>query len=379
MSPQNPHIQPSGEYNFQTHAIKPVIQIAIFSAALFLTTSSFNYIRTGLKESLINSIVSATLILVGFLSLWLVKRGQYQLARRLFLFAYFLRGIHLMLLIPENLFPVAVMLMTVIVVVSVFLAAPNKGIYWIFAGLLSVIGVIFVRPYSNIPMSSIPDVLAYNIAIYFVPAVCLLITSLLCIFIYRQFHTVLLESFEARKQLEKTNKTLENFAYVASHDLQEPLRTITCYAQLLKQDLQGKLTQENEGSIHFILDGTQRMQRLIKDLLHYSSLKTQITELQPTSLNEVVAQVLKNLKTSLDESGAVLNIQDLPRVKAKHSQMVQLFQNLIGNAVKFRSDKSLQITLSAVRQEKTWLISVKDNGIGIEPEHHVKIFQIFSV
>jgi light-regulated signal transduction histidine kinase (bacteriophytochrome) len=120
------------------------------------------------------------------------------------------------------------------------------------------------------------------------------------------------------------------------------------------------------------------MQRLIKDLLHYSSLKTQITELQPTSLNEVVAQVLKNLKTSLDESGAVLNIQDLPRVKAKHSQMVQLFQNLIGNAVKFRSDKSLQITLSAVRQEKTWLISVKDNGIGIEPEHHVKIFQIFQ-
>jgi PAS domain S-box-containing protein len=180
------------------------------------------------------------------------------------------------------------------------------------------------------------------------------------------------------KELERSNKELEQFAYIASHDLQEPLRMVSNYLNLLSQKYEGKLDDKAKGFIEFAVDGAKRMNSLIKGLLSYSRLTTHAKEPQQIDLNEVISNVLKDLKASIDEKNAILELNKLPVIRADDLQMHQLFQNLISNALKFKKDGQPIIKINARRQRNNWLFSVEDNGIGIETEFFERIFIIFQ-
>jgi PAS domain S-box-containing protein len=179
------------------------------------------------------------------------------------------------------------------------------------------------------------------------------------------------------KELERSNKDLEQFAYAASHDLQEPLRTVSNFSQLLAKRYKGELDAKADQFIGFIVDGATRMQQMIDDLLAYSRVSTRAKPFQLTNCETVFDQALTNLKMAIEESEALVTHDPLPTVIADASQMVQLFQNLISNAIKFRKEKP-RITVSAVQIENEWLFSVQDNGIGIAPEFMEHIFKMFQ-
>jgi len=183
---------------------------------------------------------------------------------------------------------------------------------------------------------------------------------------------------ERTEALERSNSELEKFAYVASHDLQEPLRMVASYTQLLAKRYKGRLDTDADEFIAYAVDGATRMQVLINDLLTYSRVSTKGNDLKPTYCGTVLEHTLENLKQSLEESGAQVTCDPLPTVMADDVQLGQLFQNLIGNAIKFRSEESPQIYISAKRNEDKWVFSVRDNGIGIDPEFHKRIFVIFQ-
>jgi PAS domain S-box-containing protein len=178
--------------------------------------------------------------------------------------------------------------------------------------------------------------------------------------------------------LSRSNKELEEFAYVASHDLQEPLRMIASYTQLLSRRYKDKLDKEAEEFIAFAVDGAIRMQKLINDLLSYSRVGTRGKAFSATDLEQVLQTVLTNLKIALEESGAQITHDPLPTVVADSTQMTQLLQNLIGNALKFRGERAPHIHISAQREGAAWVMGVKDNGIGIEPQYFERIFVIFQ-
>mgnify|MGYP005841031541 CR=1 FL=1 len=180
------------------------------------------------------------------------------------------------------------------------------------------------------------------------------------------------------EELARSNADLEQFAYVASHDLQEPLRTMISYTQMLEEDYKGQLNEDVDEIINFIVDATTRMQQLIKDLLTLSRVGTRGQEFAPTNCEEVIEQVLANLKTMISENEAVITIDPLPIVMADQSQLVQLWQNLIGNAIKFRGDHPPQIHLSAILKNNEWYFAVRDNGIGIDPKYADRIFVVFQ-
>lgn len=179
-------------------------------------------------------------------------------------------------------------------------------------------------------------------------------------------------------ELVRSNKELELFASIASHDLQEPLRVVTGFAQLLDRRYRDKLDAEASEFISFIVDGAGRMHQLIKDLLDYSRVTTRGKPLEAVDANGVVSRALSNLKMSVDECGAEITVDALPEVNADESQLVRLFQNLIGNAVKYRGEAAPRIRVSAKKEGNTWVFSVADNGIGIDPQYHERIFQIFQ-
>jgi PAS domain S-box-containing protein len=179
-------------------------------------------------------------------------------------------------------------------------------------------------------------------------------------------------------ELERSNKELEQFAYVASHDLQEPLRMIASYVQLLARRYKGKLDADADDFIAYAVDGASRMQRMINDLLAYSRVGTRGKPFEPTDCQAVLDQVLANLKVAIEESSAMITHDPLPMVMADESQMAQLFQNLINNAIKFRGEASPRVHISAEQKEKDWVFSVRDNGIGIDPQYHERIFMIFQ-
>jgi signal transduction histidine kinase len=185
------------------------------------------------------------------------------------------------------------------------------------------------------------------------------------------------ERNQSVQELARSNRDLEQFAYVASHDLQEPLRMIATYTQLLAERYRGKLDDNADKYIHYAVDGALRMQSLIQDLLIFSRVGRQGTNLQETDCNAVVATALKNLEVAIQESGAQIIYDRLPSVVADSSQLLQLFQNLIGNAIKFRGSEPSVISVTAERTMKDWIFSVADNGIGIAPEHAEAIFVIF--
>lgn len=182
----------------------------------------------------------------------------------------------------------------------------------------------------------------------------------------------------AKVLLARSNAELEQFAYVASHDLQEPLRMISSYVQLLSRRYKGQLDQDADEFIAFAVDGTLRMQQLINDLLAYSRVGTRGKSPVPTNFEDVFSKVMANLKMAVAESGTVVTHDQLPTAMADELQMVQLFQNLIGNAIKFRGRENPQVHVSARPEGREWIFSVRDNGIGIDTQFHDRIFVLFQ-
>jgi signal transduction histidine kinase len=180
------------------------------------------------------------------------------------------------------------------------------------------------------------------------------------------------------EKLTRSNEELAQFAYVASHDLQEPLRMVSSYMQLLSRRYEGKLDEEADEFIGFAVDGAQRMQGLINDLLAFSRVGTRGQELVPTDSQTVLDQTLRNLQIAIEESQATIVSDPLPTVMGDAGQLGQLFQNLIGNALKFRSDTPVEIQIRVEPKNEEWLFAVCDNGIGIEPEYRERIFAIFQ-
>jgi signal transduction histidine kinase len=179
-------------------------------------------------------------------------------------------------------------------------------------------------------------------------------------------------------ELRRSNEDLEQFAYVASHDLQEPLRMITNYLQLLRQRYKDKLDAGADDFIGFALDGSKRMHQLIHDLLTYSRVGTHGKEFTRTDCAQALASALANLRVAIEESRAAITHDPLPTVKGDEVQLTQLFQNLIGNAVKFRGEAAPRVHIAAQRTGAEWEFSVCDNGIGIAPEDFQRIFIVFQ-
>ncbi|NJN09910.1 MAG: GAF domain-containing protein [Richelia sp. RM2_1_2] len=178
--------------------------------------------------------------------------------------------------------------------------------------------------------------------------------------------------------LERSNAELKKFAYVASHDLQEPLNQVANYVQLLEMRYQNALDEDANEFIGYVVGGVSLMQTLIDDVLAYSKVDMQGIEFAPTSAQEALQKALNNLRRRINQTGATITHDELPTVMADSTQLMQLFQNLIGNAIKFRSQKPPEIHISVSRLEDQWLFSVRDNGIGIEPQFSERIFVIFQ-
>jgi PAS domain S-box-containing protein len=183
---------------------------------------------------------------------------------------------------------------------------------------------------------------------------------------------------EKLAELARSNAELEQFAYVASHDLQEPLRMVANYTQLLAERYRGKLDEQADKYIHYAVDGAMRMQAMIQDLLSFSRAGRTENGFHELDLNLAVKLALENLQPAIKESGAVVKCSELPIVKAHRSQIVQLFQNLIGNAIKFRGESAPAIHIRAEEKDGQWTVSIADNGIGIAQEHFDVIFAIFQ-
>ncbi len=178
--------------------------------------------------------------------------------------------------------------------------------------------------------------------------------------------------------LARSNKELEQFAYVASHDLQEPLRMISSYTQLLEKRYSDKLDQDAREFINYAVDGANRMQKMINDLLQYSRVTTRGKEFELVEVSSALGQARANLNILIEENQAMVTNDELPQVKVDKSQLVLLFQNLIHNAIKFRGEETPHVHISAEEKENEWVFSVADNGRGIEPEYRDKIFTIFK-
>ena len=181
---------------------------------------------------------------------------------------------------------------------------------------------------------------------------------------------------EIEEELRRSNADLEQFAYVASHDLQEPLRMVSSYMQLLRRRYADKLGDDAQDFIEFAVDGAQRMQRLIDDLLAYSRVGTRGSPLEPTDSEAAFLRAIGNLESRIDERGADVKHGPLPPVMGDSGQLVQLFQNLVSNAIKY-SAKEPKVRVDAVASDGGWRFAVTDNGIGIEAQYGERIFELF--
>jgi len=179
-------------------------------------------------------------------------------------------------------------------------------------------------------------------------------------------------------ELARSNEELEQFAYVASHDLQEPLRAVGGYLGLIETRLQDVLDEKARQHLDGAIQGAARMQRLISDLLAISRVGTQGKPFAKVDFNDILDQAIQNVDTGMREVGATLNRDPLPTLSVDAGQMAQLFQNLLGNAVKFRGEQPPEIRVGAQRLNDGWRFSVRDNGLGIEPQYFQRIFLIFQ-
>jgi signal transduction histidine kinase len=190
-------------------------------------------------------------------------------------------------------------------------------------------------------------------------------------------HQVEKDLAEKVDELARSNADLEQFAYVASHDLQEPLRMVTAYTQLLAERYRGKLDENADKFIGYAIEGAQRMQVLIQDLLAFSRVGRK-EACESVECNAVMKEVLQTLAAAIQENGAVVNHGELPAVWANHTQVAQVFQNLIGNAIKFRGKQPPVVSVQAEKLRQQWQFSVSDNGIGIASEYAENIFVVFQ-
>ena len=185
----------------------------------------------------------------------------------------------------------------------------------------------------------------------------------------------------ARKQaaeLSRSNAELAKFAYVASHDLQEPLRKVSSFCQLLQDRYGDQLDDRAREYIRYAVDGAVRMQELILALLEWSRVGSRLETEETVDCNCALREALTNLEASIEKSGAKITYDDLPVVRWVHTRVVQLFQNLLGNAIKFRQDAPPSIHVGAERTDEGWRFSVEDNGIGIEAQYQDRIFEVFQ-
>ncbi len=180
------------------------------------------------------------------------------------------------------------------------------------------------------------------------------------------------------QNLERSNVDLQQFAYVASHDLQEPLRAVSSYCQLLEKNYTAQLDERAIRWLQFVVKGAQRMQTLVRDLLTYARIDNKAESWITVDSHAVCRLAIDNLSQLIAESGAQVTVGKLPMVLADDTQLEALFQNLIGNAVKFRSDRLPRVSITAQQVESNWLFAVRDNGIGIKPEFHERVFEIFK-
>ncbi|MBZ2166778.1 PAS domain S-box protein [Methanobacterium spitsbergense] len=180
------------------------------------------------------------------------------------------------------------------------------------------------------------------------------------------------------KKLAQSNKELEQFAYITSHDLREPLRMITSFLQLLERRYHDQLDQDANEFIGFAVDGAKRLDVMTNDLLQYSKISSQKKEIIPVNFEHVLKHALENLKVQIEESNAIITHDPLPTINGDKQLKVQLFQNIIGNAIKYRSEKPPKIHISATKEKNQYLFSIKDNGIGMSSKHLEKIFTIFQ-
>jgi light-regulated signal transduction histidine kinase (bacteriophytochrome) len=191
--------------------------------------------------------------------------------------------------------------------------------------------------------------------------------------------------WETKKKLElkiekitTLNKELESFAYSASHDLKEPLRVVAGFVGLLEKRYKDSLDEKAHEYIKYTIDGTKRMQELISDLLEYSKVGTKSREFQPTDCSLILSKAVLDLKAAIEESCAVVTYDNLPTIVADASQLTSLFQNLVGNAIKYRSKEEPRIHVAAEKKANEWVFSVRDNGIGIDPKFKDRIFAVFQ-
>ncbi|WP_226042441.1 ATP-binding protein [Natrinema sp. DC36] len=183
---------------------------------------------------------------------------------------------------------------------------------------------------------------------------------------------------ETIDQLETSNERLEQFAYAASHDLQEPLRMVSSYLRLIENRADEELTEETEEFLEFAVDGADRMRGMINGLLAYSRVETQGEALEPVDLNEVVEDVRDDLEVRITESDADVDIEELPRVAGDEHQLRQVFQNVLSNAIEYSGNEPPRVHISATRNGSMWEVSVRDEGIGIEPDEQDRIFEVFQ-
>lgn len=183
---------------------------------------------------------------------------------------------------------------------------------------------------------------------------------------------------ELTATVDESNERLEQFAYLSSHDLQEPLRMISNYLQLLDNRYRDDLDEDAREFIDYAVDAADRMREMIDDLLAYSRVESHAEPFEPTDCNAVVDRVREQLQLQIEENDAELVVGDLPTIVADDNQLEQVFQNLISNAIKYRRDAPPRIEIDATRRGTEWLFRVEDNGIGIEPRYTDQIFEVFK-
>lgn len=183
---------------------------------------------------------------------------------------------------------------------------------------------------------------------------------------------------EHEKELQRSNEELESFAHIVSHDLKEPLRTVSTFCQFLAEKYKEQLDEEAEEWLDYIVDGTARMKQLIDDLLVYARAGDGERSLEPVNLNDVADQVVTSLQTAIDECNATVQVEDLPTVTADPLMMQQLLQNLVSNAIKYRQESPPHVQLAAAREGEAWKFLVRDNGIGVPEKYLEKIFAAFK-
>jgi PAS domain S-box-containing protein len=196
------------------------------------------------------------------------------------------------------------------------------------------------------------------------------------------FAKITRDATERRKlenQLERSNEELQRFAYTVSHDLQEPLRTVRSYAELLERRYKGQLDSDADEFIRFMIDAAARMTQLLRDLLAYSQAgRADRTTPEPTSSANILQWAIMNVDRLTKDSGAVITYDPLPMVEADQTQLSQVFQNLLSNAIKYRSEEPPRIHVSVQRRDNQYEFAVSDNGIGVPPQHHERVFGVFK-